>query len=137
MKRWYTRIGAMKHLRANEPNLPIAPTSPLQKTRERLGELLGSRIARLGRGEEDQVRPGYGERAGAGSLRFERLRTTALPKRLAAAKATRPEPPSHSPSHITMRTNGWLTRRPCLNTRSKSNRDLMVLIRRRAPATRR
>ena len=123
MKRWYTRIGAMAHRRANEPNLPIAPTSPLQETRERLGELLGSRIARLGRSEEDQIRPGYRERAGAGSL--------------AAAKATRPEPPSHSPSHITMRTNGWLTRRPCLNTRSKSNRDLMVLIRRRAPATRR
>ena len=72
MKRWYTRIGAMKHLRANEPNLPIAPTSPLQKTRER---------------------PGYGERAGAGSLAELALRAVAHHGVTQALSSSEGDPP--------------------------------------------
>lgn len=93
MKRWYTRIGAMAHRRANEPNLPIAPTRPLQETRERLGELLGSRIARLGRSEEDQIRPGYRERAGAGSLAELALRAVAHHSVTQALSSSEGDPP--------------------------------------------
>lgn len=51
-------------------------------------------------------------RAASRSTRLERLRTTALPKRFAAAKATLPGSPSLMESHITIRIRGWLYRRP-------------------------